>query len=498
MSKPEYQEIALFKLRPSPSNPRKTFDELSLKELAESIRAEDVLQPIMVRTLEEDIYEIVCGERRYRASKLAEKETIPAMVRELTDEQVLEIQITENLQRQDVAPLEEAEGFKNLLALKGHYTAEELAKRVGKSATYIYQRLKLNELIPAAKELLQKDILSISHCLHLSRLPEESQIRALEHISYADGEESEITSVDSVADLKQFITSKILLDLNKAAFDKEDKKLGLACGSCLECPKRTGFNKTLFPDIESDDICMDATCFMQKKTANFHKQLSIAIKKKKPLVQITEGYRSVGEDVLNRNDYTFCEGEFENTETAIIVDDAKLGQIEYIRRQAKFTTEETQEQKLEREKEELEDEIKEQAAVRLKEKIQYGVNSKEILHATLIHTILIFITTFRGVDILFDIIKSYVPITLPDESEELDEYNDDHQEAVIKALMTCETDTLQTIIRQMLITNLGKVILPTYYYYLLISPEDIEAEVRAELTPSPEPVKEKKGKAKKK
>jgi len=149
------QDIPLEKIRESRTNPRTQFDQAKLAELAENIRQHGVLQPILLRPLPEGeagTYELVAGARRFRASKLAKRESIPATVRELTDAQALELQVIENVQRVDVHPLDEAQGYAALIELQPDtYTVESIAARVGRSPGYVNGRLRLIQLIPEAK-----------------------------------------------------------------------------------------------------------------------------------------------------------------------------------------------------------------------------------------------------------------------------------------------------------------------------------------------------------
>ena len=140
----EIIEISLKELRPNPYQPRKVFDEEALKELASSIKEHGVFQPIIVKRSIKG-YEIIAGERRYRASQLAGKETIPAIVRELTDETMMEIALLENLQRENLTAIEEAYAYKNMLEKLG-LTQEELAVKVGKSRSHITNILGLIRL----------------------------------------------------------------------------------------------------------------------------------------------------------------------------------------------------------------------------------------------------------------------------------------------------------------------------------------------------------------
>ena len=146
------QDIPLEKIRESTTNPRTQFAQSKLAELAENIRQHGVLQPILVRPLPKgaaDTYELVAGARRYRASKLAGRESIPATVRELTDAQALELQVIENVQRVDVHPLDEAQGYAALIKVQPDtYTLETIASRVGRSPQSVSGRLRLIQLIP--------------------------------------------------------------------------------------------------------------------------------------------------------------------------------------------------------------------------------------------------------------------------------------------------------------------------------------------------------------
>lgn len=171
-------EIQLNELRPNPYQPRKTFDEASLQELANSIEQSGVFQPIIVRKSAVKGYEIIAGERRFRASKLAEKETIPAIVREFDEEAMMQIAVLENLQREDLNPLEEAEAYEMLMKnLK--LTQVEVAERLGKSRPYIANYLRLLTLPKLVKELVQNEKLSMGQARTLLGLKDKNLILKL-------------------------------------------------------------------------------------------------------------------------------------------------------------------------------------------------------------------------------------------------------------------------------------------------------------------------------
>lgn len=155
------QEIHLNEITPNPYQPRKTFSEKGLEELKQSIIEHGVLQPIIVRKNIKG-YEIVVGERRYRAAKAANLETIPAVVREFTDEQMMELAVIENLQREDLSPIDEANAYQMLLKNLG-ITQEELAKRLGKSRPYIANQIRLLSLPVSIQTKIENGELSVGH-----------------------------------------------------------------------------------------------------------------------------------------------------------------------------------------------------------------------------------------------------------------------------------------------------------------------------------------------
>ena len=176
--KEEIIDISLNELRPNPYQPRKTFDEKSLQELANSIEQSGVFQPIIVRKSAVKGYEIIAGERRFRASKLAKKETIPAIIREFDEESMMQVAVLENLQREDLNPLEEAEAYEMLMKnLK--LTHAEVAQRLGKSRPYIANYLRLLSLPKLVKEMMQDDRLSMGQARTLLGLKNKEQILKL-------------------------------------------------------------------------------------------------------------------------------------------------------------------------------------------------------------------------------------------------------------------------------------------------------------------------------
>ncbi|MDI2586442.1 MULTISPECIES: ParB/RepB/Spo0J family partition protein [unclassified Psychrobacillus] len=168
------EQISLTDIKPNPYQPRKVFDQEAMKELTESIKEHGVLQPIILRK-KGSKYEIVVGERRFRASQLASLDIIPAVIRELTDQQMMELAILENLQREDLTPIEEAEAYQNLMEhLK--LTQEQLAFRLGKSRPHIANHVRLLTLPEVVRNAISDGILTMGHGKALLGLKKKKNI----------------------------------------------------------------------------------------------------------------------------------------------------------------------------------------------------------------------------------------------------------------------------------------------------------------------------------
>lgn len=271
-----FQLLRLEHLAPSPTNPRKHFEPDALTDLATTIRAHGVIEPIIVRTWpdeydtpadrdERPLYEIIAGERRYRASLLTELEDIPALVRHLDTRQVLEIQIIENLQRRGVNELEEAEGYDLMMRSYG-YTADQLAEKVGKSRAYIYGRLKLTALCEAARQAFREGKLDASRALLVARIPgAKLQQQALKEIAEGYG------GPMPYREAARHIQNRYMLKLKEAPFETADAFLLVTAGACTTCPQRAGNSPELFPDVDAD-VCTDPQCYADKKANHVLKQ----------------------------------------------------------------------------------------------------------------------------------------------------------------------------------------------------------------------------------
>ena len=274
---PIFDHIPLKQITPSKTNPRKYFNDAALADLAESIKTQGVAQPILVRPIKGKrkiaSYEIIAGERRFRASKIVGIETIPALIRDLSDQQALEIQVIENLQRADLHPLEEAEGYEQLMRLH-KMTADDLATKVGKSKSYVYTRLKLLALEPDARKAFLAGGLTPSTALLIARIPvAKLQNKAVKDIV---GKGDNPMSTKSAA---AYIQHNYMLQLDEAPFPIDDAALVASAGSCASCPKRTGNQPELFGDISCTDTCTDPECFGQKRAAHTAKVKANALEK---------------------------------------------------------------------------------------------------------------------------------------------------------------------------------------------------------------------------
>ena len=155
-------KLPLQKVEPNPDQPRRTFDEEELQALADSIAAHGILQPLAVRASGDGFYQIIAGERRWRAARIAGLAEVPAIVIEADDRKMTELSLIENLQREDLDPIEEAEGYKTLMD-NYHLTQEEAAERVGKSRSAVANSLRLLGLCPEVRQMLQNGDLSGGH-----------------------------------------------------------------------------------------------------------------------------------------------------------------------------------------------------------------------------------------------------------------------------------------------------------------------------------------------
>lgn len=376
----ELQLIPLKSIVPSPHNPRKTFDEDGLGQLAESIRMKGVLEPILVRPAKYGVvsgrdsgkpgffvcplgpdgrettlgpffkhesdakaacpkYELIAGERRWRASDRAEKKVIPALVRNLNDREAAEVAVIENDQREDVPPLEQARGYQRLIELGD--IAETIAAKIGRPPKYVVGRLQLTKLIESLQQDLEKGKLPFGHAYLISKLKADDQVAIVKEGRLYDYNEQPCR----LDGLKRQIRDGFLSCLSAAPWKKDDADLVPTAGACTTCPKRTGSNRTLFDELlngeakKGRDFCTDRTCYRTKQAAFVELQIATAAEKTGgEVVRITEEWHTRDKGVLTRGDYDVVSKKEAKTakpgelKTAIVVNgDDQVGQLVQIR-----------------------------------------------------------------------------------------------------------------------------------------------------------------------
>lgn len=246
---------------------RRRFPKEKLAELAASVKQIGVMQPIVVRPHPKPVapvkYEIVAGEHRWLAAGMAGLVEVNVIVREIADAELVQFQLTENLQRQTIDSLEEAEGYRELQVAK-KLKAEQVADLLGVSRTTVFNRLKLLDLCPEAIQALEQGTLSASNALLIARIGHhDTQRKALKdskNNEYDDGPMN-------YRELREHIQREYMVDLKGAPFKLDDAALLPKAGSCAQCPKRSGNQKDLFADVKNPNVCTDPKCYDDKRAA---------------------------------------------------------------------------------------------------------------------------------------------------------------------------------------------------------------------------------------
>lgn len=283
-------DLDITTVHPSADNHRKTFNDTSLQELAESIREVGVLQAIAVRSRTAGGYEIIYGERRYRASLLAGAKTIKGTIyNNITDDEAEDMSLSENLQREEVRPTEEAKAFKRLLE-KGRYDIYSLAGRFGRSEKYIYTRLKLNELYAPIGELLDNDTITISVAEEISTYEPNIQKDVYEkHLKEGNGD----NWTDYTLNLfKRHFEKCYTTDLEQYKFDKTE------CKSCVH----NAANYNLFAEHNGCGHCTNRKCLEAKNAAHVAKETEKLLKSDPKLVVARPYYGSRNDMALQKLD----------------------------------------------------------------------------------------------------------------------------------------------------------------------------------------------------
>ena len=280
----ELEHVSRDAITIGPFNPRKRFPKQSLEELADSIRSHGILSPLLVRPTKradhlpgvDDAFELVAGERRFRASEIAGLDRIPVLIRELTDCEVREIQLIENLQREDVSAFDEATGYAELLELKGEdgeslYNIDKIAEAIGQNREYVTQRLRVRKTPRALLEALDEGRVGVKVCESVGRIPAaEDREKIVEEILEPMFKDTPL----SLRETLDLIASDYMVDLRRAQFDRNDPELVPEAGTCEACPYRSGNCEDIQSELQSGPkrgisphICTSPACFRSKSEA---------------------------------------------------------------------------------------------------------------------------------------------------------------------------------------------------------------------------------------
>lgn len=348
-------EIPLDQLVPSKTNRRTVRHAEADAELVESVKMRGVQEPIICRKFpghekdyggvkshtiskeELDKYEIVCGHRRYEASIKAGKTTIPAIVKKLSNAEALEIQNIENLQREDLDPLDRAEAIHDLYQqyLKGMTPKEAIAKISGRlncKERTLYNMMSLRNLLPAVQKAIAAGEISMSQGYLVAALSPDPQKEVWAWVQ----EQHKYGDAVSVRELQQFINDEIFRRLSSASWDLDDAKLLPAAGACSACPKNSAVNPNVAPG-EKKATCTDPSCFEQKENAHLV-QLQELVKKETGSGKVLQiagahvGYKeTLPKGVVARDDWRESkEGSCPSTVPAVVATTNATGQTRYV------------------------------------------------------------------------------------------------------------------------------------------------------------------------
>lgn len=318
-----FETLPVGVLRESARNTRRTFNAAKLAELVASIREKGIISPLIARPhpAEEGAYEIAAGHRRYRGAVAAGVEALPVIIRDYDDAQFVEVLTIENLQREDVHPMEEAAGYADLLKTPG-WTVATLAAKLGKDPSYIHRRLKLLDLTDTARQIFVNGGMTLSHALIIARIPAVAQMELIDTRALFDRDGGAI----SLHALEAWIERNVQLALANAPFSLADAKLLDGAGSCVDCTKRMGAAPALWPEIQDGDRCLDRACYGKKCQAAAHQKLVKLQKEAKKLngvepLRISGAWHSEMEGVLTKRKWIPEEGKTcEHLQPAVVVE----------------------------------------------------------------------------------------------------------------------------------------------------------------------------------
>lgn len=266
----------------SPFNYRKFYSEEDLENFAKELRIHGMISPMTVRTKDDGRYELIVGERRLRAGRIAELKSVLVIIREMTDKQVIEYQLAENIQRENPHPMHEAQAIGQLQSQA--MTVNQVAARLGKSRAFVFGRIKLLSLIPDFQELFVANRISLQTALEIAVLSPESQ------------QEFFNEQCNGWKQNKNFLLSNLSYylrhyrcDLKRAPFDPADKELVRDAGACTNCPFNSALLKSLFPEMAKESICTNRECYRNKSNTHYSRQLVSAFAEHQPAALLFDG-----------------------------------------------------------------------------------------------------------------------------------------------------------------------------------------------------------------
>ena len=266
VEKSAYQLLPIYKVEPNPDQPRQDFDEEELEALAESIRVHGIIQPLTVRELKSGYYQIIAGERRWRAARLANLSEVPVVIIEADDKKAMELALIENLQRQDLNPVEEALGYKSLMEDYG-LTQEEAAKRVGKSRPAVANALRLLGLADEALEKVRKGELSAGHARAVLMLKtEKKQLAAAQKICALglSVRQAELLCRNMAKEMPEVKEEPVTLKVDYVAECEKQLSKHLGRGVKIVNGKRKGRFELEFYGAEDLQVLLDALMKIKK------------------------------------------------------------------------------------------------------------------------------------------------------------------------------------------------------------------------------------------
>lgn len=345
----DLMNIVLEELIPSPFNPRGALStsESALASLAASIKTQGVLQPLLVRPLgdQDDAFEIVCGHRRWKAANMLGLDTVPCLVMTMSDDDVIDAMVAENLQREDIHPLEEAATYG--LYMDRGWTIEAIGERIGKSAAYVRRRVELLDLADVWRDAACDETSNVSrwpiaHLERVAALPASSQKWLYEHLNhYHTGDPFLLAR----GELRSVI-NEMQHRLDGAIWDLDDETLVPVAGACNGCPKRSDHEPALWDaladvddpnnDGPGDAVCLYAACWESKRVAHVAAVVAAQQQKHSVVVAVENRWdedapKQYGAETVSSYDYIKAKASDPEAVRMVHADGPKAGKVECVK-----------------------------------------------------------------------------------------------------------------------------------------------------------------------